>query len=195
MVPSPSVESQEYKASLKAKRTLNHAFSYLVRDPDASRLVATAMLQQETEHRQRFGGVKHHQCKACPQYYSNGSDRPKYPRRFVPVSTRNSNVIFEMRRTDPSLPPGLLIALEWEADRLFGGSQRGFKITLEILHFVWIGSESCCGVFGAGPDGWCEWFIWDPSIPAKLQTSNAGYGCPASALRNVLNAIHEKGDL
>ncbi|HEV3041907.1 MAG TPA: hypothetical protein VHA33_29350 [Candidatus Angelobacter sp.] len=174
---APSTTARE---SRKAHSTLTHAFDYLVGDPDAARLVSRAL----HEH----AAAKYHRCQACAKYYSHGSDRPPYPTSFVPTAP-NGGIRVEMEANVPTPPPGLLIALSWSMGYLRHADVR------RIYHFIWLGSESCCGVFGDGSNGCYEWFLWIPSIPAKLQTSNLGYGCTASALRGVLNVAHDRGDL
>lgn len=52
-----------------------------------------------------------------------------------------------------------------------------------LYHCVWLGDESYCGVFGDGPNGAYESFLWRKG---KLQTSDVGYGSPEAAIRNAL---------
>lgn len=77
-------------------------------------------------------------------------------------------------------PAELLLALEKSRDRL------QYTTPYAVYNVLWLWSNSYCGVFGDGPNGSYEWFLWDGS---KLETSNCGYGSPNWALRDVLNKI------
>lgn len=59
-----------------------------------------------------------------------------------------------------------------------------------LLHFVPIGNEGWCGVFGDPENGCYEWFIWDDR--GTLSHSDCSYGIPECALRDVLNEVHPK---
>ena len=52
-----------------------------------------------------------------------------------------------------------------------------------LYQCVWLGSDDFCGVFGDGPNGAYEWFVWRDG---KLETSDVGYGSTEAALRSAL---------
>ena len=54
-----------------------------------------------------------------------------------------------------------------------------------VYHAIWLWSSDICGVFGDGPNGSYEWFIWRGR--GKLETSDCGYGSMHIALRDGLN--------
>lgn len=54
-----------------------------------------------------------------------------------------------------------------------------------LYDYIWVGDERFCGVFGDGPNGAYEWFVWRDDCK-RLATSNKGYGSHAVALRDVL---------
>lgn len=60
-----------------------------------------------------------------------------------------------------------------------------------LYHWVWLGDAYFCGVFGDGPNGAYEWFIWKERNAgnATLQTSDVGFGSTEAALRAVLNEV------
>jgi hypothetical protein len=53
-----------------------------------------------------------------------------------------------------------------------------------LYHCIWLGDDSFCGVFGDGPNGAYEWFMWRDG---QLETSDVGYGSTETAMRAVLN--------
>jgi hypothetical protein len=57
----------------------------------------------------------------------------------------------------------------------------------EFLYYsIWVYDETFCGVFGDGPNGAYEWFIWKEKVGISLETSDCGYGSMTVALRDVL---------
>jgi hypothetical protein len=75
----------------------------------------------------------------------------------------------------PSIPDGLLRALEnWH------GKYTDPKF---LYQSVWIDIGTFVGVFGDGPNGTYEWFIWEAG---QLRTSDKGYGSDCAALRDAL---------
>lgn len=78
--------------------------------------------------------------------------------------------------TERHVPEGLL-------DALVSCSLK-YTVPDFIYYLVWGWGDEACGVFGDGPNGSYEWFIWRDN---KLQTSNDGYGSLHVALRDVLN--------
>jgi hypothetical protein len=57
-----------------------------------------------------------------------------------------------------------------------------------LYYCVWVGPDDYCGVFGDGPNGSYEWFVWRSKL-GELETSNVGYGDSVVALRDVLNKV------
>jgi hypothetical protein len=59
-----------------------------------------------------------------------------------------------------------------------------------LYDVVWLWGEIYCGVFGDGPNGAYEFFIWEKKTGfagfENLETSDCGYGSSAVALRDVL---------
>ena len=80
------------------------------------------------------------------------------------------------------LPDGLLGKLETKNLR--------YTSPRFLYHCVWLWSETYCGVFGDGPNGSYEWFIWEKKTGfagyLNLETSDCGYGSVSIALRDVL---------
>lgn len=82
-------------------------------------------------------------------------------------------------KIEPSNPPaGLLAMLESKPLRY---TDPGY-----LYHCIWLGDEHFCGVFGDGPNGAYEWFLWRNG---NLETSDVGYGSTEVALREVLNRV------
>jgi hypothetical protein len=79
------------------------------------------------------------------------------------------------------VPRGLLSALDkW----------RGKYTDPKFLYqSVWIDGDVFAGVFGDGPNGAYEWFVWEEG-KGKLRTSDNGYGSDCGAL---LDALIESG--
>jgi hypothetical protein len=74
-----------------------------------------------------------------------------------------------------STPEGLLPAL---------GKWHGRYTDAKYLyHSVWIDGDMYAGVFGDGPNGAYEWFVWESGI---LRTSDKAYGSSCAALRDAL---------
>ncbi len=76
----------------------------------------------------------------------------------------------------PSIPDGLLIALERECRHLnYTRAQTIYYCVAADYRYISV------GVFGDGDNAAYEWFIWDEDSKT-LRTSNVGYGCPGVAL-------------
>lgn len=88
-------------------------------------------------------------------------------------------------KTKRELPDKLLLALERAQHRL------RYTAVVDLFYAVWLWGDEMVGVFGDGDNGAYEWFRWrdggPSSPPAKLETSDCGYGSPHVALRDVLN--------
>lgn len=86
-----------------------------------------------------------------------------------------------METQQVTLPPGLLALIE----------KRSYEYTSPkfLYHAVWLWGGSYCGVFGDGPNGSYEWFVWNKGI---LETSDFGYGSTSVALRDVLLKMEPK---
>lgn len=83
----------------------------------------------------------------------------------------------------PSEPPAEVVAaLERARPRLH------YTGPTAIYYAVWLWSTDYCGVWGDGPNGSYEWFIWH-GREKKLETSDCGYGSSHWALRDVLNRV------
>lgn len=84
---------------------------------------------------------------------------------------------FKLEIRHPSIPDGLLDALERE------GRHLAYTAARTLYHCVTPGYGYCIfvGVFGDGENGAYEWFIWD-DITKKVRTSNVAYGCDGVAL-------------
>jgi hypothetical protein len=91
-----------------------------------------------------------------------------------------------MEIKQPSVPDGLLRALErWRGD---------YTDARSLYQCLWFDGNVFCGVFGDGPNGMYEWFIWEagphePPKVGKLRTSNTGFGSDAAALLAVLRVV------
>lgn len=82
------------------------------------------------------------------------------------------------------IPEGLLPALERRRGR--------YTNARYLYHSISLDSGLYVGVFGDGPNGSYEWFIWDRG---KLRRSDKGYGADCWALRDVLIECREEIDL
>lgn len=84
-----------------------------------------------------------------------------------------------LNATQRDTPPELLTAL--------GRARLKYTNPRFVYYIVWPWSE-LCGVFGDGPNGAYEWFIWKET-ERQLKTSDCGYGSMHTALRDVLNIV------
>lgn len=76
-------------------------------------------------------------------------------------------------------PPELLTAL--------AKARLRYTEPVDLQYHIYLRSEAChCGVFGDGDNGSYEWFVWRDGV---LETSDASYGIPEVALRNVLDRL------
>lgn len=91
------------------------------------------------------------------------------------MTTMHSPIKIRIEPTNP--PEALLRELEQSRWRL------RYTDPLYVYHCIWLGGESFCGVFGDGPNGAYEWFVWRDG---KLVTSDVGYGSTEAALRSAL---------
>jgi hypothetical protein len=74
----------------------------------------------------------------------------------------------------PSIPDGLLRSLE---------AWRGKYTDAKFFYqSAWIDLNTFIGVFGDGPNGSYEWFIWEAG---QLRTSDKGFGSDSAALRDA----------
>ena len=97
-----------------------------------------------------------------------------------------------------TLPKGLLEALERRSRSL------QYTPLVDLFNVIWTTGYKYVGVFGDGANGAYEWFRFTEEYtvvkgsdvdwrgdtrPARLETSDCGYGCMSVALRDVLNIV------
>jgi hypothetical protein len=91
----------------------------------------------------------------------------------------SEDLIMQIRTQTENPPPELLKALET--------TSLHYSDPVCLYHYIYAGSEDAhCGVFGDGDNAAYEWFLWRNGT---LETSDAAYGIPEVALRDVLNKV------
>ena len=82
-----------------------------------------------------------------------------------------------VNRTHRLIPDGLAEALgRWNGKYTTAAEAIYYRLALD--------SVTCVGVFGEHANSSYEWFVYRSG---HLETSNAGYGSPPIALRDILN--------